>query len=118
LVRMAKTNMLPTIGAWAFVIGLVLAIIAGFVTAGVDSNIALGLGVLGLIVGLLNVTDKEVMLYLLASITFLVAAGSLSTVLSAILGQLGLVLGYIQVFVGPGAAIVALKAFYDIAKSR
>ncbi len=115
---MAKSSMLPTIGAWAFIIGLVLAIIAGFVTATIDSSIALGLGVLGLIVGLLNVTDKEITLYLLASITFLVAAGSLSTVLSAFVGQLGLVLGYIQVFVGPGAAIVALKAIYEVSKSR
>ncbi len=106
-------------GSWAFIIGLVVSILAGFVTTGLEGMYALILGVLGLIVGLLNVTDKEVQLFLVAAIALMASASSLANVVafSATAQQvLQTILSYIVVFVSPAAAIVALKAVYDISK--
>lgn len=111
---MAKGDM-SQIGVWAFILGLIVSILAGFLYPG-QSTLALVLGVLGLIVGLLNITDKEVTLFLIAAITFLSAAGSLNAVLMPFLPQISGVVAYIAVFVGPGAGIVALRALYDVSR--
>ena len=108
-------------GSWAFIIGLVISILAGFVTTGLEGMYALILGILGLIVGLINVTDKETQLFLVAAIALIASASSLSSVVafSATAQQvLQTILGYIVVFVAPAAAVVALKAVYDISKEE
>lgn len=107
------------IGAWAFIVGLVIAILAGFMEPTVNVTYALVLGVIGLIVGVLNVSDKEIQLFLIASLAFLLAASSMGSVLGTIpaLGAyIPTMLSYIVVMVGPAAAIVGLKAIYEIAK--
>ena len=104
---------MQTIGSWAFIIGLIIALIMGFV--GTASTMTMWiLAVLGLIVGVINVTHGEALLYLVASIAFLVSASSLTIILPAIKD----ILTNIIVFVGPGAAIVAIRALYDVAKSQ
>lgn len=106
-------------GSWAFIIGLVIAILAGFVTTGLEGSYALILGILGLIVGILNVRDKEITLFLVACIAFIASASSLANVVSfsATAQQvLQTILSYIVVFVAPAAAIVGLRAIYDISK--
>lgn len=101
------------LGSWAFIIGLVIAVLFGlFGTAG--STTMMVLAVLGLIVGLLNVTHGEAHMYLIASIAFLLSANSLTMILSS----LGEMMKNIVTFVAPGAAIVALRALYDIAKAK
>ncbi len=108
-------------GSWAFLVGLIITIVAGFVTTGFESWYTLVLAVLGLIVGFLNVTDKETQLFLVASIALVASASSLSNVVafSATAQQvLQTILGYVVVFVSPAAAIVALKAVYDISKEQ
>ncbi|MBI1972388.1 hypothetical protein HYS50_00085 [Candidatus Woesearchaeota archaeon] len=72
------------------------------------------LAVLGLIVGLLNVTGKESHLFLVASIAFLVSAQGLNVVWDALKPYVS----NIMIFVAPAAAVVALKALYDIAKEE
>ena len=103
---------MQALGSWAFIIGLVLAVIFGL--TGTSPTVVWILAVLGLIVGLLNVTHKETHTFLVAAIAFLVSASSLAIILSSLED----ILKNIVVFVGPSAAIVALKALYDIAKSR
>lgn len=108
-------------GSWAFILGLVISIVAGFVTTSVDSTAALILGILGLIVGLVNVTDREIQLFLVAALVLLTAATSLSVVVSfssTAVSVVNTVLQYIVAFVAPGGAIVALKAVYDISKEQ
>jgi len=97
-------------GSWAFVIGLIVAVIMGF--AGTGTTTLWVLAVLGLIVGLINVTHKESQLYLIATIAFLVSASSLTLIMAS----LKPFLENVMVFVAPGAAIVALRALYNIAK--
>ena len=121
------------IGAWSFIIGVILAIIiglaGGYMGMKVDianpaqssANVVLVLGLLGVIVGILNVTDREVGLFLIATIAFLTAATALEAVLRAIpvVGNvLNPILSCVAIFVAPGAAIIAIKALWDISKAR
>ena len=54
---MAKKGKGNTLGGWAFLIGVVLAVIFGFQRA-LSPNIALTLAIIGIIVGLLNITGE------------------------------------------------------------
>ena len=114
-----KTNkIMKKIGPWAFVIGLIIAIAMAML---IPPNPFLFwvLGALGLIVGLMNISDEEVRTYLIATIAFLVSASSLTTVLEPI-PVIGMAIKpfmiNIIVFIAPGAAIVALKALYMVSK--
>lgn len=112
--------MIPKIGSWSFIIGIALAIIAGAAPGLRDAAIvAAALGVLGLLVGLLNITDKEIIKYLVAAIALLSAAGALKDVLGNLpLNEITVpIISNIVLFVGPGAGVVALKAVYDLSQS-
>ncbi len=114
-------GLLNKIGPWSFILGLVIA----FVSA-LTSSVFWMLGVLGLIVGLLNITDKELTTYLIASLTFLVSANALSVTLTKLVTLVPIIgewlnfidplLANVTLFVAPGAGIVALKALYNISK--
>ncbi|MBD3204231.1 hypothetical protein GF327_08095 [Candidatus Woesearchaeota archaeon] len=106
------------IGPWAFIFGLIIAVVTAVI---VEPNTGLLwiLGFLGLLVGLLNISDREVRTYLIASIAFLVSASSLSTLLEPvpIVGSaIRPFLTNVVIFIAPGAGIVALKALYMISK--
>ena len=104
-------------GEWAFVLGLLLAIVAGLMTEWLSpGTVGLALVVLGLIVGLLNVQKKE-------SVNFLVAAIALMLTGLAQVDQLPLVgiyldsiLANIVVFVAPAVLIVSLKTIFELGK--
>lgn len=119
---MAKDNM-ESLGAWAFIIGLVLALVLAITPTLLSSGwTVLVLGIVGIIVGLLNIGDKELMLYLIANIAFISAATGFSSVLATLpIGNVGVsfLTGFVHnilLFVAPGAAVVALKALYEISK--
>lgn len=117
---MAKGNGMANIGPWTFIGGLAIAILAGFFFPN-NAMAFWGLSVLGLLVGLLNVTDREVSLFLLAAIAFISSANALAGVFATVplLGYAsGDIFNYLLAFAAPAAAIVALKALYDISKSR
>ena len=109
---MAKKSS-KAVGWWAFVAGAVLAVIFGF-TGNQSWNWLLVL--LGLVVGFLNVTEKEVVTFLAAAIA-LMSAGSANL---TTLGQLGSIFGgvleTVVVFVAPAAVIVAIRAVYGTAQ--
>lgn len=116
-----------SMGVYAFLLGIVIAIIAGFLMPG-NGMAVLVLAVLGIIVGLLNITDKEAVAYLIANIAFVTGAAGLNAVIIAIGGMTGplamvftplaAVVSYLVSFVAPGAAVVALKAIYVLAKDQ
>ena len=111
-----KTTMTPgmeSIGHWVFLLGVFIAIVAGFL-AGANSTIVWVLALLGLIVGLLNLKTPDIHGFLLAVLVLIVSAGSLN-VLPVIGSVLGTILQYIVIFVAPAALIVALKAVYNFA---
>ncbi|MBS3088893.1 hypothetical protein J4402_03905 [Candidatus Pacearchaeota archaeon] len=106
------------LGKWAFLIGLLLAVLAGFIS-GYGTLMALVIFVLGLVVGFLNVTEKESTKFLIASIALLVGGiasigalsvlGSISTYISAILVNL-------IALVSAAALVVAIKAVFETSK--
>ncbi|MDD2655893.1 MAG: hypothetical protein PHQ80_04480, partial [Candidatus ainarchaeum sp.] len=78
-----------------------------------------------LIVGLLDIADKEVQLFLVASIAFIVGASSLAGVVAGLfatvpLGGVGTALvaalQYMVAFTAPAAAIVGLLALYKLSR--
>jgi hypothetical protein len=119
---MAGSKMWAKVGVWAYVVGIVIAVLVAIFAQLETWSIAV-LAVLGIIVGLLNITDKEVKLFLIASIAFVVAASQMGIVFNAVsyfFGRDTLVrlTQAIVVFTAPGALVVAFKALYHVAKSE
>jgi uncharacterized membrane protein len=101
------------LGSYAFLAGVALAVLAA---VGFDKPWVIPiLAVLGLIVGLMNVTQKETVGFLVASIALMVAGASVGAI--PMLGKLASrILVNIAIFVAPAAVVVALKEIYAMAK--
>jgi len=129
MAKNSEMNM-QTIGSYAFLGGVLLALGVGFFGGfGIGQEvILLTLGVLGLVVGLVNITEKEIVPFLVATVAINVSLGSLSTVIKNVLGIIpafagvanGIVtaLGYLMVFVSPAAAVVAVIAIWNMSKDQ
>jgi len=105
------------VGKWAFIIGLILAILAGFLAV---PNLAFVLLVLGLIVGFLNISTEEVQLYLIAVVALLVigAGGlqALSTLGVTLADWVTTVFANFITFVAASGLVVAVKAVLKMGK--
>ena len=108
------------LGAWAFMIGLILAIIVALISgANAPEWAVLVLAILGIIVGLFNVRGTEVQKFLVAAIAFLLSFSSLGTVIKGLMLNLVGVDTFfylLSVFIAPAAAVVAVKALFTLAK--
>lgn len=106
-------------GELAFLGGAAIAILAALLP--LDDylgNVRLLLVVLGVVVGLLNVTARETNEFLIAAVALLMA-GAVGDTLEMIpwVGKfLYHAVGNVSVFVVPAAVIVALKAVHALAK--
>jgi len=102
------------LGHWAFIVGIVIAIIAGLVPAWQTPTITWVLVILGLIVGLLNITAKETVEFLVAAVALMLigSAGAIPALGTIVLS----ILANIVAFVAPAALIVALKSIYELAR--
>jgi len=107
-------------GAWAFLIGVILALIIGLVSKGSITGLWAGiLAVVGLIVGLLNVADKEVTPFMMAGIVLILASsfgGQVVQDIPGLGGYLSGVLDSILILFTPATIIVALKSVFALAK--
>jgi hypothetical protein len=104
---------LATVGKWAFIVGLVLAGVAGLLFQA--GWVVWVLAILGVIVGLLNVTQEETQGFLLAAIAFALSATALNTV-PYVGGVVANILGYVAAFVAGAMIVVALKALFETAQ--
>ena len=106
--------MTAAIGRWTFIVGLVLAVIAGlFLDA---AWVIWVLVILGVIVGLLNVAGAETQGFLLAAIAFALSATALGTI--PLIGDLlSNILGYVASFVSGSMIVVALKVLFKSAQT-
>jgi zinc transporter ZupT len=102
-----------TIGKWAFIVGLVIAVLAGLFFQP-DWAIWV-LAILGVIVGLLNVAAEETRGFLLASIALTLSATALNT-LPIIGTAFSLVLPFVVAFVAGATIVVALKELFQTAR--
>ncbi|MBI2445797.1 hypothetical protein HYV43_05395 [Candidatus Micrarchaeota archaeon] len=113
------------IGSYAFIFGVLLAVLLGFMQAPVWA-IAI-MAVLGLVVAGLNIRHEEVRSYLLYNVALMVGVGTLSNMLSVLTAPLGLgslavllqsILGNLVFFVAPGAVLIALSEVYALAQGN
>lgn len=103
---------LTTIGHWALIIGIIIAVLAGFTTIPYLLTI---LFALGLIVGFLNIKEKESTSFLVAVIALLVIGvaglqlGKLTPIIVSILNNF-------IAFVAAAGLVVAIKQVLAVAK--
>jgi hypothetical protein len=104
---------LATVGKWAFIIGLVIAVVAGIFFQAVW--VVWVLAILGVIVGFLNVAETDTQGFLLAAIALTLSATALNTI--PLVGEfIKNILGYVAAFVAGAMIVVALKALYETAR--
>jgi type IV secretory pathway TrbD component len=111
-----RRGIMNMIGRIAFIIGVLLCVAVGFVT---QDWIFWALTLLGVLVGILNIQQKEIMKFLWATIALVVVSAFGATQISTF-PTIGPVVGRIYMalltFVSPAAIIVALKAVFHLAK--
>ncbi|NCN98795.1 hypothetical protein COU62_03490 [Candidatus Pacearchaeota archaeon CG10_big_fil_rev_8_21_14_0_10_35_219] len=119
----AKENL---VGAWAFLIGVVLAIGAGILSFGSLHPIILGiLIILGLVVGIsfISVSDKDVNAFLMAAVSLVIVSfagisglGSIEFGVIPIGRYVSSTLGALLVMLVPATIIVSIKSMFSIAQ--
>lgn len=117
-----KSNSIQMAGSILFIVGVVIAVVFGFIKPGDLGPIwTTVLIVAGLIVGFLNVTTEESNSFLIAAVTLVIVTGFGSNALlnvAKIGERLAGVLAAILIFVVPATIIVALKSIYGLAKEN
>lgn len=128
---MKQKSMLEAVGSWTFILGVILALLVGILSAFMRVKpqamgmIAAIMAVLGLIVGLLNINDREVNSFIIAAIGLSVGSVSLTslgsimtqTAATAALGQMiQSAFSVFGTFVAGAVVIPALKSVYKISK--
>jgi len=111
--NMPKRGSRRGIGGWAFLIGVVLAIVLGALGA-LTPQITWILIVIGVIVGLLNVADKETTPFLMSG-AVLIIASSLGKDVVDVIGLLSRILAALLAIFVPATIIVAIKNVLSIA---
>jgi hypothetical protein len=123
--EMAK-NSKKLIGAWAFLVGVLVAVVVGVIGDSLSSGLqiwVLGILVLaGILVGILNVNAKETSGFLLAALALVIVSFMGGNVIDSfgtvkIIGpMLKNILLYLLVLFVPTTIIVALKSVFEIAR--
>jgi hypothetical protein len=112
--------MLQRIGSWVFILGVILAVVVP-IFAQLSPWLTSLLIVLGVVVGLLNITTAETQPFLLAAIALVIVAGfgGASDMITGV-ARIGPVLGHIfsgiLLLVVPATIIVALRSIYTLAR--
>lgn len=127
------------IARWAFAAFVIIAIVMGLVVgymaynadlhwldSGVsdaDAYVTLVLLILGITVGLVSITAKEVTPFLIVAIALIVAAASnvwnpLGTIHELLYDWAYAILRYIVAFTAPAAVLIAIKAIFAMEKTK
>lgn len=101
------------VGKWAFIVGIVIAAVGG---AGFEQPwFPWALALLGIVVGLLNVTATETQAFLVAGIGLIVSFRALGA-LPYVGDEATAVLSNISAFVSAALVVVALKGLLETAR--
>jgi len=114
---MVKDNY-KEVGRWSFILGLILAILAGFINA---TWIPIVLFVLGLIVGFLNITSEQSTEFLVAVIALLLVGMSglqISLLSQEISVTVQLMLNNFVSFIAAAGLVVAIKSILAVAAPK
>jgi hypothetical protein len=117
---MSKTQkVFGFIGMAAFSVGLVMSIIYGVVSRN-DASVILALVILGIIVGLLNITRREMVLLLITAVALIVVGKASFSALDDLVDGLGAslngIVSYLAVFMAPAAVITAVRAIWAVGR--
>ncbi len=104
------------VGGWAFLIGVILAIVLGAGLLNMSTGWMIVLVIIGLIVGLLNITGSEVSSFLLSGIALIIASSLGNNELGAIPILNGILGALLAIFV-PATIIVAIKHVFGLARN-
>ena len=106
------------IGAWAFLIGVLLAIIVGLL-GNLNSTWIIILSVLGILVGLLNVGGQELKDFMLAGAVLVIVStlAGQSLMLEVASIRIGSIFQALIVLFVPATIVVALKMVFALAKN-
>ena len=103
---------LTRVGRWAVIAGVILAVLAAFTSI---SNLPAILFVLGLVVGFLNIKDKESNSFLIAIVALLVI-GLSGMKLGFLTDTVSIILENFLAFVSAAGLVVALKQIISVVK--
>ncbi len=101
------------IGGWAFLIGVILAVILGAIGK-VDGVVATILVLIGLIVGVLNIADEETTPFLMSGAVLIIAGGLGGGQLASVPLVDSILQALLTIFV-PATIIVAIKNVFNLA---
>ncbi len=113
------------LGSLAFIGGTAAVIFAGIFFNVTEAGWMVALLILlGLLVGWMNIKSKEVVPFLVASISLLISTVSINSVLKEVVENSGSemvaalqgILGNVSLFVAPAAMIVSLKVIFALAE--
>ena len=112
-------RMLSIAGAVSFVVGYILAIVGGH-TWPENTGIIGALAIMGIFVGFMNITAREVMPYLIAAIALvLIGTSGVFDPLNKVMGGLGTdltdIVTFLAIFTAPAATIQAVRAGISLA---
>jgi hypothetical protein len=117
---MSRTQkVLGFIGMAAFSVGLVMAIIYGVISRD-NANVTLALVLLGIVIGFLNITRREMALLLLTAVALIVVGKASFSPLDDLVDGLGYslngIVSYLAVFMAPAAVITAVRAIWAVGR--
>ena len=101
-------------GGWAFLIGVILAIVLGLFGS-INSTWLWVLVVIGLIVGFLNVTEEETHPFLMSGVVLIIASALGGNVMSVVPALSSILDALLAIFV-PAIMVVAIKHVFSLAK--
>ena len=118
--RSATAKFFGYIGLLAFWVGIVLAIVGGIWYQD-SGNVVLILVIVGILVGVLNVTGKEVLPLLIAAIALIVVGNTTGFLPLDDLGggagtKINSIVAYLGTFMAPAAVISAIRAVWAVAR--
>ena len=121
------------IARWAYILFVAVAVLMGLVVgymaysgeSVVDINgwVTLIMLILGIIIGLTSITEKEVTPFLIATIALIVATSAnvwqpLSNIHELLYNWAYYILNYVVAFAAPAAVIIAVKSVLPMAKEK
>ncbi|MFA6022477.1 MAG: hypothetical protein WC781_00130 [Candidatus Pacearchaeota archaeon] len=113
---MAKSSIIGKLGGWAFLAGVLIALIVGIFNLSADPIWVLVLVLIGLVVGFLNITGKEAMPFLLSGAVLVIVSSQGNALLNTVPYLSGVFVALLAIFV-PATIIVAIRNVWGLAKN-
>jgi hypothetical protein len=112
---MAKRTSGNVIGSWAFLAGVILAVIFGLFDV-LTQEVLIILVVIGLIVGFLNIADEETQPFLFSGLALIIASALGGQTVAGIVPLLENILFALLVIFVPATIVVAIRNVFSLAR--